>query len=189
MKTCPKCSLTFEDSVKKCTYCGYDFPEEETKAAVNEPAAPAPEANEPAHSYNQYSQANQYANYQRPAKYCQNCGKPSDINAVICANCGAQFPSYNQYEDEKPSVLLRIISFLIPLVGLILYFVERDKRPRAAKSYLKWAGISFGINILLSIILVILTIFGMMILPDEVYDEMLYEEGINLAISIRNFFI
>ena len=53
-------------------------------------------------------------------KYCNNCGKEVDDNAVICPSCGCAVASKN-VEVDKPSTGLNILSFLIPLVGLILY--------------------------------------------------------------------
>ncbi|MBE6305125.1 MAG: hypothetical protein E7082_04290 [Bacteroidales bacterium] len=39
------------------------------------------------------------------------------------------------------NVLLVILSFLIPIVGFVLYFVKKSDEPEAAKNYL-WAGLA-----------------------------------------------
>ena len=55
------------------------------------------------------------------------------------------YPPQPQPED-KASVGLCILSFLIPLAGWILYFVKRDDTPVKAKACSTWAWIGFGIN-------------------------------------------
>lgn len=55
--------------------------------------------------------------------------------------------------EEKASVGLAILSYLIPLVGLILYLTKKDTRPKTAKVCGKCALASFIINIVLTVIL------------------------------------
>lgn len=184
MKKCPKCSLNLEDSVMKCAYCGYDFAEEavETPAEVinaeevNEaPVQPAPE--EPAQPvYNQYQGGYQqnppppnynqqgYNPYGAPqGKYCPRCGNLCDPNATICVKCGMSFgPMPQQNVDDTPSTGLKVLCFFFPIVALILYLVEKDKKPQSAKAYGKWGLIGLAVNIGLSIISsVLVTIFGL----------------------------
>ncbi len=54
--------------------------------------------------------------------------------------------------NDQPSVGLNIISFLIPLVGLIIYLTERDRSPRKATSAGKSALWGVGVTVVLSII-------------------------------------
>lgn len=69
---------------------------------------------------------------------------------------GYQQP-YNQqnqalsYEDAGWG--LKILSILIPIVGLILWLVKKDKEPVAAKTCLLWAGVGFVINIFLGFLI------------------------------------
>jgi hypothetical protein len=61
----------------------------------------------------------------------------------------------NQYttnSNDQPSTGLNIISFLIPLVGLIIYLTEREKSPIKATSAGKAALWGVGVTIALSII-------------------------------------
>lgn len=69
---------------------------------------------------------------------------------------------YNQYnpnvppmppQEEKASVGLAILSYIIPLVGLILYLTKKDSRPKTAKVCGKCALASFIINIVITIIM------------------------------------
>lgn len=47
-------------------------------------------------------------------------------------------------------------SVFFPIVGLILFLVQKNDTPRAAKSYLLCAAISFGVQVLLSIIVMVI---------------------------------
>lgn len=64
----------------------------------------------------------------RKMKYCNNCGKEVSDNAVVCPFCGCAVASKN-VEVDKPSTGLNILSFLIPLVGLILYLSWQNSTP------------------------------------------------------------
>lgn len=55
-------------------------------------------------------------------------------------------------QQDKLSTLLAVVSFLIPIVGLILYFVKKEKEPLAAKSALKLAAIGFVVGIALNVL-------------------------------------
>ena len=57
-----------------------------------------------------------------------------------------------QVSEHKANVLLAIISFLIPLVGLILYLTQKSEKTKAAKTYGKCALASVIIGIIFSII-------------------------------------
>jgi hypothetical protein len=54
--------------------------------------------------------------------------------------------------NDQPSAGLNIISFLIPLVGLIIYLTERDRSPRKATSAGKAALWGIGVTVILSMI-------------------------------------
>lgn len=60
----------------------------------------------------------------------------------------------NKYNDtssiDKPSIGLDIVSFLIPIVGLVLYFVKKEKSPQSAKSYLICAICGFALGLVIS---------------------------------------
>lgn len=66
-------------------------------------------------------------------------------------------PPYNpnpyQFIDYSPAGAgIKVLSFFIPLAGIILYFVDRDRKPNSAKSCLKMALISIGIQVALWIL-------------------------------------
>lgn len=63
--------------------------------------------------------------------------------------------SYPPQVNDKKSTGLNILSFFIPLVGLILYLTQKDSTPIKAKACGKAALIGFICGIVLSIIYVI----------------------------------
>ncbi len=109
------------------------------------------------------------------SQYCQVCGSPASFSQQpqqsIQDNTqhgmyqqpayggmqqqpmyqqGYQQPSYGQNQavsNEDAGWGLKIISILLPIVGLILWFVKKDKEPVAAKSCLIWAGVGVAVNI------------------------------------------
>ena len=79
-------------------------------------------------------------------KYCSHCGKEIMDAAVVCPHCGCSVND-GQTIDDTPSTGLNIISFLFPLVGLILYLVYHDKTPQRATAIGKWALIGVGVGV------------------------------------------
>lgn len=83
-------------------------------------------------------------------------------SAPTCPKCGATQgirPSgvYTTTDvNLEPSVGLNIVSFIWPLVGLILYLVYNDKSPRRAKECGKWALIGCFVNAVVVVIVIIL---------------------------------
>lgn len=66
---------------------------------------------------------------------------------------------YNQFDgapqppkEDKASVILAILSYLIPIVGLVLYCTQKEDKPKAAKVYGKCALASVIINVVIAIV-------------------------------------
>ncbi len=61
----------------------------------------------------------------------------------------------NSFEDVDDSAgfLMKILCFLIPIVGFVLYFVKRKSLPNAAKDYLIWAAAGFVLAVLSDLVL------------------------------------
>ncbi len=82
----------------------------------------------------------------------------------------------NTHIEEKASVGLAILSFIIPLVGLILFITKRKERPKTAKA----CGITALVSVIISIVLsVIMSVAGTSLLgaaldenSDSSYSEM-----------------
>lgn len=92
--------------------------------------------------------------------YCKNCGRPVDDTSSYCNNCGARIdnkPNADVSEDNS-NLGFAIFGFFIPIVGLILFLIYEEKKPKRAKSAVKGALIGFITEIVLAIILVILSV-------------------------------
>lgn len=59
-------------------------------------------------------------------------------------------------ENEELSTGLKVLSFCIPIAGAIIYFMEKDKSPKKAKTACYAALIGFGVAIVLQIIFTII---------------------------------
>lgn len=93
--------------------------------------------------------------------HCRECGEMIADSAPTCPKCGASQGLKNTNssivgEDRDPSVGLNIVSFLWPLVGLILYLVYHEKSPRRAKDCGKWALIGLIVSVVIGIIVAII---------------------------------
>ena len=93
--------------------------------------------------------------------YCKNCGCSLPDDATKCENCGAVL-SYgfeagktNTVKEEKGSVLLGILGFMFPLIGLILYLAMMHSEPKKAKSAGKGALTAFIIYLVFIVIVTI----------------------------------
>lgn len=91
--------------------------------------------------------------------YCKNCGIKIDDQASFCSKCGTAqqnttiLPS-GQSED-KYVWLWGVLSFFIPIVGLVLYLVWKDTKPKDAK----YAGIGALIGFIIVIVIIIICLF------------------------------
>ena len=79
--------------------------------------------------------------------FCKNCGKEIDDNAVICPHCGVA-------QKDPPEVVDNggfgwgLLGCCIPVVGLILFLVWRDTKPKTAKA----AGIGALVSVVIAIL-------------------------------------
>ena len=70
--------------------------------------------------------------------YCRKCGALIDDEAVICPKCGVQVKEYvvkrQSYAStyDSGSFGWGVLGFFFPLIGLILYIVWKDNKPRSA---------------------------------------------------------
>lgn len=93
--------------------------------------------------------------------YCKNCGCSLPDDATKCENCGAvlsygfEVGKTNPVKEEKGSVLLGILGFMFPLIGLILYLAMMNSEPKKAKSAGKGALTAFIIYLVFIVIVTI----------------------------------
>jgi len=85
--------------------------------------------------------------------FCKNCGNRIDDKAVICPACGvAQGP----VTTDNGGFGWGLLGCCIPLVGLILYLVWKDTKPRTAAAAGKGALFSVIISVAYYIILAVI---------------------------------
>ncbi|HPD02202.1 MAG TPA: zinc ribbon domain-containing protein [Eubacteriales bacterium] len=90
-------------------------------------------------------------------KYCEHCGQSLQDDAAYCTGCGraARYyaPNTTQQPERPPvtdtgSIGWGFLGFLFPIVGLVLYLVWKNDRPRNAKR----AGVGALVGFILGII-------------------------------------
>lgn len=64
--------------------------------------------------------------------FCKNCGQEIDDKAVICPHCGVSQKDDSSVSDSG-SIGWGFLGCCIPLVGLILFLVWRDNKPKMQK--------------------------------------------------------
>lgn len=120
--------------------------------------------------------------------YCTHCGQQIAAEQVgVCPNCGAPLqngapfgavpPQYAppQYIPPMPpypmqpavsyaeaDTILKVVCFFVPLVGIILYFIDRDEKPVSAKQCLKMSLIGMGVSAGISVLAVLIWMFFVM---------------------------
>ena len=102
---CPKCYRKNTDDAEICSACGHRL--RKTRNIASNPT--------------------------KETKYCSHCGAEILLAAVICPKCGCPTESAAHAQD-KPSTILDVLSFFIPIVGLIAFFVFHNNYPRKAKA-------------------------------------------------------
>ena len=59
-------------------------------------------------------------------------------------------------QPEDLSMILKIVSFCIPLVGAILWFINREKNPKAAKSACTFALVGVAVGIIINVVITLM---------------------------------
>lgn len=95
------------------------------------------------------------------SKYCGNCGNQVDEKAYICPKCGGVVNNNLNGKDtinvvDNGGIGWAFLGFFFPVVGLILYLVWKDSKPKSAKSAGKGALISVIIGIVIYVLVMIL---------------------------------
>ena len=84
--------------------------------------------------------------------FCKYCGAQIDDNAVVCTSCGAS-------QSTAPAVVDKggfgwgLLGYCLPIVGLILFLVWKDTKPKTAKA----AGIGALVSTILGVVIYIAT--------------------------------
>lgn len=93
-------------------------------------------------------------------KYCSKCGKEIMDDAIICIHCGCSTGGNSNNKainiNDAPSIGFGFLGFFFPLIGLILYLVNKDNYPLKAKSAGKGALIGVILNAVVIILYIIM---------------------------------
>lgn len=135
---CKKCCKEIQEDTKFCPNCG-------TKVEKKE------ETLEDILSGNVETAAGSLNAIAGNMKFCSHCGKQILKDAVMCPHCGCAIESKISVTDE-PNKGLNILSFLLPIVGAILYLVYNEKEPKKAAAIGKWALCGLGIVVICNIL-------------------------------------
>ena len=65
--------------------------------------------------------------------FCKKCGAEIDDQAVICPKCGVSQVTHPATVDNG-GFLWGLLGCCIPLVGLILFLVWKDTKPKTSKA-------------------------------------------------------
>lgn len=85
--------------------------------------------------------------------YCKNCGNLIDDKAVVCPSCGVAQENTPQVVDNG-GFGWGLLGCCIPIVGLILFLVWKDTKPKTAKA----AGIGALVSVAIAVVYYILVI-------------------------------
>ena len=82
-------------------------------------------------------------------KFCSKCGKELLDEAIVCPNCGcavANLTTPPQFSDDQVNVGLCVLSFFIPLFGIIYWPLKHKETPKKAQACGVTALISWGLG-------------------------------------------
>ena len=84
--------------------------------------------------------------------FCKNCGAQIDDQAVVCTSCGVS-------QTTTPAVVDNggfgwgLLGYCVPIVGLILFLVWKDTKPKTAKA----AGIGALVSVIVGVVMYVLS--------------------------------
>lgn len=80
--------------------------------------------------------------------YCRRCGAPISDYAEICPSCGASQHNSTPPVQDDGGFGWGLLGCCIPVVGLVLFLVWKDEKPRTAKAAGIGALVSVGLGAL-----------------------------------------
>jgi hypothetical protein len=92
-------------------------------------------------------------------KFCSSCGAAIKKEAEICPKCGVRQSSAGipkEVSEEDADFLPKAASCCFPIVGLVLFFVWKDSKPKASKDVCTWAIIGTVISVVGYIVAMVL---------------------------------
>tara|TARA_B100000795_G_C22501997_1_gene324329 strand:- start:77 stop:361 length:285 start_codon:yes stop_codon:yes gene_type:complete len=87
------------------------------------------------------------------SNFCQNCGAEQLPNNTLCTECGkTPFITFKENDNSELDTVVKVVSFCVPLIGGILYFVHKNSAPQKSKDACTSASWGIVIGILIQII-------------------------------------
>ena len=83
--------------------------------------------------------------------FCKNCGNQIEDNAATCPSCGA-FQNTTPQVTDNGGFLWGLLGCCIPIVGLVLFLVWKDTKPKTSKA----TGIGALVGVIIGILWYIL---------------------------------
>lgn len=83
--------------------------------------------------------------------YCKNCGSQIDDRAVICPRCGV---SLENKPVDNGGFGWGVLGCCLPIVGLILFLVWKDTKPKSAKAAGIGALVGVGLGVLYYLLII-----------------------------------
>ena len=124
--------------------------------------------------------------------YCRNCGKEIDDSYKCCPFCGSSIGEVKQETStvqtnnqnaviDSGHIGWAFLGFFIPLVGLILFLVWHDNKPKTAKQCGKGALISVIVEVCVGILIFIVMMILIFAIPNYIP-----EGGSDVIVTIIN---
>ncbi len=85
--------------------------------------------------------------------YCRRCGAPISDQAMVCPSCGEPQYSVPPVQDDG-GIGWGLLGCCIPIVGLVLFLVWKDQKPRTAKAAGIGALVAVGLSALWYVIVI-----------------------------------
>ena len=87
--------------------------------------------------------------------FCKNCGQQIDDQAVVCPHCGVAQTTAPAVVDNG-GFWWGLLGCCIPIVGLILFLVWKDTKPKTAKAAGKGALVCVILGVVYYVVMIAL---------------------------------
>ena len=155
---CNWCGKEVDSNSKFCPYCGREI----TNPTVVNNNAPGVD-----------NSSNFNATVVNNSNVNQNALNSNVVNptGMVLGAYNATSTNVGQGTEEKTNILLVIVSFLIPVVGLVIFLTYKDKQPKTSKACGISALVCFILNIVLVFVIAFLSVFVYNTIDDNHVDE------------------
>lgn len=160
---CKKCGEKIKENSKFCSKCGTkveEIKEQEEKLTIT---AETEEKEITKKEMKDKKETEQERETEQEKIFCRNCGKKITKDLEKCPECGyilkkQQVKKNDLFED----IVIYIVSFLMPLFGIILWIITKKENPTRAKNALILAIMSIIFKVVLVLLTFLVVIIGLM---------------------------